>query len=174
MPIWLLGTELDVVERLVYLMKTSPENFERVWDAVLQVVIHRALIAEVDGYPDPSWESYSTLAPEVRDAYEQLVAIAECRPDPARDPKMNVHLNLKNQAHVDITRVYGPHSISVDLIDEWGTVIAGLKDGGSGGTATLSLAEVDRLSAELSSRSVSETVLSGPYKRGRRGRLEPA
>jgi len=165
---------LDVDGRLVYLITTSPENFESVWDAVLQVVIHRALIAEIDGYPDPSWESYSTLAPEVRDAHEQLVAFAEGRPDPGRDPKMNVHLNLKNQTHVDIARVYGPHSISVDLIDEWGTVIADLKDGGSGGTATLSLAEVDQLRAELRSRSVSETVLSGPYKRGHRGRLEPA
>ena len=174
MQIWLLGAELDVDGRLVYLIKTSLENFESVWDAVLQVVIDRALIAEVDGYPDSSWESYSTLAPKVREAHEQLVAIAEGRPDTARNSKMNVHLNLKNQTHVDITRVYGPHSISVDLIDEWGTVIAALKDGGSGGTATLSLAEVDRLRAELSSRSVSETVVFGPYKRGHRGRLEPA
>ena len=87
---------------------------------------------------------------------------------------MNVHLNLKNMAHVEIARVYGPHSINIELIDEWGRVIADLNDEGSDGSATLSLTEATSLREELSIRSVSGPVLSGPFKRGRRGRLEPA
>jgi hypothetical protein len=87
---------------------------------------------------------------------------------------MNVHLNLKDQSHVEIVRIYGPHSISVELVDEWGRVIADMDDEGSSGSVTLSLAEAAQLRQELISRSVSEPVLSGPFRSGRRGRLEPA
>jgi hypothetical protein len=87
---------------------------------------------------------------------------------------MNIHLNLKNEAHVEIVRIYGPHSINVELFDEWGRPVADMDDGGSGCSATLSLAEVERLREELQRRSVSDSVLSGPFRTGRRGRLEPA
>jgi hypothetical protein len=160
--------------RAIYVLKTSPENVETVWDAVLEVVLPRALTAEIDGYPDPSGEQYSSLSHRVRNTFEQLVAVAAERPDHARDSKMNIHLNLKNDHHVDIVRVYGPHSISVELFDEWQRSVANLSDEGSGGTATLSLDETEQLQEALQRRSLSDSVLSGPFKSGRRGRLEPA
>lgn len=104
------------------------------------------------------------------------MTIAAMRPDASdgKDVGMNVHLNLKNEAHVEIARVYGPHSISVELFDEWVKEVAEMKDSGSGCSASLSPTEVERLRDELMVRSVSDSVLEGPFRTGRRGRLKPA
>jgi hypothetical protein len=138
------STEPDMVRHL-YVANTSPETFERVWDAILDVVLPRALIAELDAYPNPTWELYPSLPQPVRDSYEQLMAIAATRPADSyrKDIGMNVHLNLKNEAHVEIARVYGPHSITIEVFDEWGNEVAEMQDCGSGCSASLSLLEVE-------------------------------
>lgn len=51
--------------RQIYVAKTSPENFESIWDAILEVVLPRALIGEVDAYPNSTWESYPSLPQQV-------------------------------------------------------------------------------------------------------------
>ena len=162
--------------RHIYVAKTSPENFESVWDAILEVILPRALIAELDAYPNPTWDLYPSLPQQVREAYEQLMAIAELRPDGSdlKDIGMNVHLNLKNEAHVEVARIYGPHSINIELFDEWGREVAEMNDCGSGCTGSLSPMEAERLREALRVRSVSDSILEGPFRKGRRGRLEPA
>jgi hypothetical protein len=158
MPIWLERPEGLVPEenetRRIFVVETTQEKAGKVWDAVLAVVDSRAVVAHIDGYPDASWPSYRSLEPEVRSAHTNLVAIAEGRPDRARDGKMCVHLNLKNADHLEIVRVYGPHSISVELLDEWDQVIAGMDDEGSSCSATLSNVEAELLRNELRRRNL--------------------
>ena len=108
-----MPTEVEA-DRVPYVFNQQPEDTDRLWKLLIDVVRPQASAVLIDGYPSPDWDDFSRLPESAQSAHEIFRELAWMQERKAGS-YINLDLDPRDESQWVALREFGSHSINVEV-----------------------------------------------------------